>query len=181
VTYRSVTLAEMRVVLARAVVILWALVPQVALAAGGPSTGVHVDPGSPAGKQYAIPITSARGETSDNLSGSGSANPPLFGSGVTPPSSGGASATTTGGSQSPRATDRPLKAKRSSRGSAVRGAARRSRRATESGPSPAPPPSTDPPTQSNVVGGSTWLPLAGGGALVLLLGCGTGFALRRRL
>jgi hypothetical protein len=30
------------------------------------------------------------------------------------------------------------------------------------------------------VGGSTWLPLAGGGALVLLVGCGGGLALRRR-
>jgi hypothetical protein len=30
-------------------------------------------------------------------------------------------------------------------------------------------------------GNDAWLPLAGGGALVLLLGCGGGLALRRRL
>jgi hypothetical protein len=168
-------------VLAGAVAIVCVIVPQGALAAGGPSSGVHVDPGSPAGKQYAIPITSARGETAGTSSGSGSANPPLFGSGVTPPSSGDGSATTTGGARPARATGRSLKADRSSRGSAGPGAGPRRRRATHSGAAPTPSLPADPPTQSNLVGGSTWLPLAGGGALVLLLGCGTGFVLRRRL
>src|ERR1700760_2092560 len=55
-------------------------------ALAAPGNGVHVDPGSPAGKQYAIPIPSARSETSGQKagSGSGSTNPPLFGVGVTP-------------------------------------------------------------------------------------------------
>src|ERR1700761_8477411 len=74
------------------------LAPAQALAGGGPGGGVHVDPGSPAGKQYAIPIPSARSETSgqSGSSGSGSSNPPLFGVGVTPGAAGVAA--TVGGS-----------------------------------------------------------------------------------
>src|SRR4051794_21479121 len=70
------------------------------LAAAGPALasaaepGVHVDPDSPAGKEYAIPIDSVRRDTG----GRGSAEPggggaPLFGAGITPAgrSSGGGS------------------------------------------------------------------------------------------
>lgn len=55
--------------------------PGVALAASAP--GVHIDPGSPAGKEYAIPLGQARSTgTPTNLTGTGSAQ--LFGAGITP-------------------------------------------------------------------------------------------------
>ncbi len=78
-------------------------------ALAAPGNGVHVDPGSPAGKQYAIPIPSARSETSGRAgsSGSGSSNPPLFGVGVTPSTGAGVAANVSGataaaGNSSPR-------------------------------------------------------------------------------
>ena len=43
--------------------------------------GVHVDPDSPAGKEYALPLDSARREATPGVGGS---NPPLFGAGISP-------------------------------------------------------------------------------------------------
>src|ERR1700738_1512568 len=58
--------------------------PGAASAASSPGSGVHVDPGSPAGKQYVLPLPAALRETSGGQAvGSGTANPPLFGLGVT--------------------------------------------------------------------------------------------------
>jgi hypothetical protein len=59
-------------------------------AAGKEEPGVHVDPGSPAGKEYAIPLESARregagGGVQGSGGGGGSASgssPPLFGAGI---------------------------------------------------------------------------------------------------
>jgi hypothetical protein len=50
--------------------------------------GVHVDPGSPAAKEYALPLTQARGTGSTS---SPQTNPEgtLFGAGIGPPGSGG--------------------------------------------------------------------------------------------
>ena len=60
------------------------------------SDGVHIDPESPAGKEYALPLESARENASPNLAGGGSSNPngdsrgaganpaPLFGAGISP-------------------------------------------------------------------------------------------------
>jgi hypothetical protein len=61
-------------------------------AAGAAERGVHVDPGSPAGKEYAIPIERARREASGGTK-IGTGNPtsstavaqvPLFGQGIKP-------------------------------------------------------------------------------------------------
>ena len=56
--------------------------------------GVHVDPDTPAGKEYAIPIDQARREaqgTSQPNTGHGSnGSAPLFGAGISPRSGGGA-------------------------------------------------------------------------------------------
>jgi hypothetical protein len=169
---RGVSLKRMRSVSAAAVaaLVLWA--PQGALAAGG-SNGVHVDPGSPAGKQYAIPISSARGETSPPGPGSsGSANPPLFGAGITPSSS---------SSNAMRQAKARAAAKRLGTSHPGRRVHRRRAYAgaTTQTVSTTPPPNSV--TQANQVGSNTWLPLAIGGALVLLLGCGGGLVLRRRL
>ncbi|MDQ6778682.1 MAG: hypothetical protein M3071_21210, partial [Actinomycetota bacterium] len=48
----------------------------VALARPAPPPGVHIDPGSPVAKEYAIPLASARG-------GGGSGSGQLFGGGIT--------------------------------------------------------------------------------------------------
>ena len=65
-----------------AIVLLTAL-PVAANAKSSPGGGVHIDPGSPAGKEYAIPLGSARGNGTNGTS-------TLFGAGITksPPSSG---------------------------------------------------------------------------------------------
>lgn len=59
-----------------------------AQAASGLEPGVHVDPGSPAAKEYALPLNQARqtGSTSPSQPGSEGA---LFGAGIKPPGSGG--------------------------------------------------------------------------------------------
>lgn len=154
----------------------------VAVAAGGPSSGVHTDPGSPAGKQYAIPIPSARRETSGDSGGSSSSAAPLFGVGVT--AAGGvtrdASATSSADGAGTAAAD--------GRGTAGTKSKARSGqyRGTSGGISSAGTSASDGKTQngsteSSDVGATSWLPLLGGGALVLLIGGGGGFLLRRSL
>jgi hypothetical protein len=52
------------------------------VAAAAPANGVHIDPGSPAGKQYAIPLGQARaGGAQGNAAAVGSSQ--LFGAGIT--------------------------------------------------------------------------------------------------
>lgn len=167
----------MRALLAAVLVGASAVSGQPALASTGPAPGVHIDPRSPAGKQYEIPITSARGETSGGSRGSGSGAAPTFGSGVTPSASRRATATPTPRTGS-AAVNRSTRARRG---------AHHQRRSAHHGTSTTGAPVTvateaarQARTQANEVGSSSWLPLAGGGALVLLLGCGGGLALRRR-
>jgi hypothetical protein len=76
---------------------LLALALALACTVGGPATpaiaqsGVTVDPGSPSGKEYAIPLTSARrdaaagGKTSTTPKSGSKASSPLFGEGVGDP------------------------------------------------------------------------------------------------
>lgn len=52
--------------------------------------GVHVDPGSPAAKEYVLPLNQARATGGDRGSRSSSEGS-LFGAGIKPPSSGGSS------------------------------------------------------------------------------------------
>lgn len=60
-----------------------------ALAATGLEPGVHVDPGSPAAKEYALPLNQAR-QTGASTSGNASTgSAALFGAGIKPPGSGG--------------------------------------------------------------------------------------------
>jgi hypothetical protein len=71
--------------------------PAAALAKGtpNPQSGVHLDPGSPASKQYAVPLSVARGGGGGSGSGSSSSGG-LFGAGISQQSSPttGATATT---------------------------------------------------------------------------------------
>jgi hypothetical protein len=70
-------------------VILLALSPTVARADTGLEPGVHVDPGSPAAKEYVIPLSQARQMGAEGSSDSSSA--PLFGTGIGPRGPGGSS------------------------------------------------------------------------------------------
>ncbi len=149
-------------------------------ATAGPSSGVHTDPGSPTAKQYAIPIPAARGETSGQAFAGASANPPLFGVGVTaadPPGTStgagpGVSVSQADGAGAVRhhlgqiAHGQPQSASGSARSRAPNAA-----RATVR---------TDAADTTGGAGSASWLPLLGGGVLVLLLGGGGGLWLRLR-
>lgn len=108
----------------RAARVSW-LLATAALAAGGLSTaqpaaalepGVHIDPGSPAAKEYALPVTQARRTGADGGSGAsaaarGESSETLFGAGIEPRRPGGSSnaraprsATDAAGAASPAAT-----------------------------------------------------------------------------
>jgi hypothetical protein len=60
--------------------------------------GIHFDPGSPSGKEYAIPLSQGRAEGAGNLNQHGAATP--FGVGIRPPGGGGGSGTGGGGGSS---------------------------------------------------------------------------------
>jgi hypothetical protein len=63
-----------------------------AQAASGVEPGVHVDPGSPAAKEYALPLSQARGTGSPPSSAPSTqtgSEGTLFGAGIKPPGSGG--------------------------------------------------------------------------------------------
>jgi hypothetical protein len=55
--------------------------------AAGLEPGVHVDPGSPAAKEYALPLSQGRQAGAGSTSSSGAETP--FGAGIKPPGSGG--------------------------------------------------------------------------------------------
>jgi hypothetical protein len=59
-------------------------------AASALEPGVHVDPGSPAAKEYALPLDQAR-QTGTESSSQPSSEGGLFGAGIKPPGSGGSS------------------------------------------------------------------------------------------
>jgi hypothetical protein len=60
--------------------------------------GIHFDPGSPSGKEYAIPLSQGRAEGAGSLNQHGAAT--LFGVGIRPPGGGGGSGTGGGGGSS---------------------------------------------------------------------------------
>lgn len=66
------------------------LAPTGAVAALEP--GVHVDPGSPAAKEYGVPLWVLRGDASGQQSPEGIPPPPLFGVGIGPAGTGGGKA-----------------------------------------------------------------------------------------
>src|ERR1700730_5707586 len=59
-----------------------------AQANAGLEPGVHVDPGSPAAKEYALPLNQAR-QTGSEPSSHTSSEGTLFGAGIKPPGAGG--------------------------------------------------------------------------------------------
>jgi hypothetical protein len=52
---------------------------------------VHVDPGSPSGKEYALPVPRARRDAAGGGSSAGTSDPPLFGQGVSSAAAAGGS------------------------------------------------------------------------------------------
>ena len=139
-------------------------------AAAALEPGVHIDPGSPAAKEYALPLNQAR-ETGAGSTPSGSSETP-FGAGIKPPGSGGAggsgSASNDGGSPG-----------RSSSRSAGRGPSE-SRSHGAVGTAPTLPPAVQRAVESpDSSGGGGSLPaLIGGGVAILVLGAFGGTVLR---
>ena len=165
----------MRPLVAAVTASLAILAPQTALASGPTlQPGVHVDPGSPAGKEYQIPVVGARSEGAGGGS-KGSANPPLFGVGVTPGRSSTASSATsrsTGGAGSGRARSHATRGARSHSGPAAN---------PVTSSSPDPPASAVGSPAAGGAGTNGWIALVAGGVLVLVLGGGGGLAIRRRM
>lgn len=175
-TEDGVSLNLMRVGNSAALAAAWAglslAMASPAIAAGN---GVHADPGSPAGKQYAIPIPTARSEAAGGQGAAGSANPPIFGVGVTPGGAAASAGGATTGTRAGRGTGGRVNGRRGA-GASTKQAQESAVDAQAAGVS-----ARDPASQSNAVGGTSWLPLLGGGVLVLLIGGGGGFLLRRSL
>jgi hypothetical protein len=133
--------------------------------AGG--SGVHIDPGSPAAKEYAIPLSQAR-QIGGGSSSSGSSTATAFGAGIKPPASGSSSRSGLG--------SRYVKAHhRSSRVGA------RKHTATVSSPAATVPAAVleASSTQASSGGNGSILALLGGGVLILVLGGLGGTVLRR--
>jgi hypothetical protein len=129
--------------------------------------GVHADPGSPAAKEYALPLTQAR---RTGAAPSSHENPPeasLFGAGIKPPGSGGS-----GGS--PRSGPGP----RASTPGRVSGTSRAS--GTPRGEPATLPPAVLRAARSPGAGGGdgSLLALLGGGVVILVLGGFGGTVLR---
>jgi hypothetical protein len=131
--------------------------------------GVHVDPGSPAAKEYALPVSQARRAAEGG--GSEGTHEQLFGAGIEPPSSG-----------SPRGGS-PSDTTGAHRGTPKRSGASSSRSADGSASGAI---RTQPPAlvrrvaggRSSSGGSSSLLVLLGGGVLVLVLGAFAGVVLR---
>jgi hypothetical protein len=138
-------------------------------AAAGLEPGVHVDPGSPAAKEYALPLNQARQTEGGSSSGSSETS---FGAGIKPPGSGGAggsgSASHDGGSPG-----------RSPSRSSGRGPSE-SRSHGVVGTAPSLPPAVQRAVESpDSSGGGGSLPaLIGGGVAILVLGAFGGTVLR---
>jgi hypothetical protein len=135
-----------------------ALLPATAAAELEP--GVHIDPGSPAAKEYVLPLNQARQTGGGSSSKSGAVT--VFGAGIKPPSggSGASSGPSHGAGSGPRAS-------RKAPGGSV--------------PAAAPLPASvlrAVRTPNSSAGSGSLLALLGGGAAVLVLGAFGGTVLR---
>src|SRR6476661_5547680 len=131
-------------------------------AAAGLEPGVHIDPGSPAAKEYALPLNQARQTGAGSTSGGSSETP--FGAGIKPPGSGGAG----GSGSAPHDGRSPARSPSRSSGQG----ASESRSHGAAGTAPTLPPAVQRAVESqNSSGGGGSLPaLIGGGVAILVLG-----------
>lgn len=163
---------------ALALCLLGALLPAAANAARLPP-GVHVDPGSPAAKEYQIPLGAARGNGQATSSGSNQ----LFGAGITRQSGGGGpSAPRTAGAAHTSANHAPAApagaaARRHGR-PATRKRGGGSNRLVIARPASAPSPARAIGTDAGAGIGITWM--LGAAVVVLVLGGLGGAMLARR-
>ena len=128
----------------------------------GLEPGVHADPGSPASKQYALPLNQAR-QTGGGPAGreGSSANVP-FGAGIKPPGAGGSSHSSAGAGQatSRSGAARPNAANTAGRQATIPAAVLRA-------------------SSSRAGGDDSALALLGGGVAILILGAFGGTIMRR--
>jgi hypothetical protein len=128
--------------------------------------GVHVDPNSPAGKEYALPLDSARREAAGGQKGAGTGTSP-----------GQGAPAARGGTPLFGAGIRPARSRK-----ARSGGAQAARDRTKGGPSKRSRQAAGPQAAAISGGASGGTGTTIGVALaVLALGCGLGFALRRAL
>lgn len=145
-----------------------ALITVAALAASMPSLlassaaalepGVHIDPGSPAAKEYALPVNQARVTGDESSQGS---SEKLFGAGIKPPSSG-----STGGRGHGQGASRSAAKEASSAGD------------TRAPAQALPPAVRQAAERSASSGGASALVLFGGGVAILVFGTFAGIVLR---
>jgi hypothetical protein len=150
------------------VLLVMCLSPSPAAAAVELEPGVHVDPESPAAKEYVLPLSQARQTGATSSSKSGAA--PLFGAGITPPGGG------SGGSSSGASTSG-----HNARGGSHASQGKSGSRDGATAPASAPlPPGVLRATraQGSSAGSGSLLALLGGGLAVLVLGAFGGTVLR---
>lgn len=139
-------------------------------AAAGLEPGVHVDPGSPAAKEYALPLNQAR-QTGAGSTPTASSETP-FGAGIKPPGSGGTGGS---GSASHGGSSPGRVASRSSGRSSPE-----SRSHDPVGTAPTLPPAVLRAVESQgSSGGGSLAALIGGGVAILVLGAFGGTVLRQ--
>ncbi len=135
-------------------------------AAAAAQDEIFVDPGSPSGKEYALPIDSARRQAARDAGSTSSKKAPLFGEGVDTrdagSAAGGGGGSDAGGS--------------SGDGAAPRGGKAGTPRSDADGGSPV----TTRAQAASPDGGLGTVAFVGAGAAVLLLGGAIGLMLRRR-
>jgi hypothetical protein len=157
IVVRTKGLSVAGVLAALTVAVALGCAPASALAATGLEPGVHVDPGSPAAKQYALPLNQARQTGGGASTSSGSAAP--FGAGIKPPGSGGPGHAAGGSSH---------------------GAHREATGATSSDTvSPVPAIVRAANSRASSGGDGSLLALLGGGVVILVLGAFGGTLMRR--
>jgi hypothetical protein len=137
-----------------------------ARAATGLEPGVHVDPGSPAEKQYVLTLNQAR-QTGASSSTRSNSSPQLFGSGITPPRGGGGS--------SPASLRGPAHTRGTTRHKASVASGRNGQPQTASLPAAVLRASR---SQGSSAGSGSTLALLAGGLAVLVLGAFGGTVLR---
>jgi hypothetical protein len=130
-----------------------------AQAATGLEPGVHPDPGSPAAKEYALPLNQARG-AGGGTGHTASSSAALFGAGIKPPGAGGSGRARSSAVNTPRGARHG--APSSDPGAPVPAIVLRAAR-----------------SQASSNGNGSLLTLLGGGAIILVLG-GFGGTLMRR-
>ncbi len=128
----------------------------------GLEPGVHVDPGSPAAKQYSLPLNQARQTGAGPAGHEGSSANVPFGAGIKPPGTGGSSHSGTGAGQAVGRSG-------ASRPNAINTAGRQSTL----------PPAVLRASSSQAGGDDSTLALLGGAVAILILGAFGGTLLRR--